>query len=92
MLFVNLRVVTKPILFSIIFHSKIYLRNRLTRQLTAPRLDIYPAPHADRTRDPSLLQRFFELNRTLTIGRRAGVAGGGVEGNGVDMTHQALQA
>ena len=56
-------------------------------QLTAAGGDVYAASHADRARDPSLLQRFFEYDRPLTVCRLAVEACGGVERYGVDMAH-----
>jgi len=69
-----------------------YTKLSRTSQLTASRLDIYPSSHTDRARDPRLLQRFFELDRTLMVGCLTRISNSGVEGYGVDMTHQALKA
>jgi hypothetical protein len=62
-------------------------RNNNPSKLTASRLYIYASPHTDRAWDPCLLQRFFEQDRTLTVCRFTVVARGGVEGDGIDVTH-----
>lgn len=68
--------------------SNVHITNH---QLSTSSLNLSPAPQADRTGDPGLLQNFPERFRPLTRGRLAAVTGGGVEEDDVDMTEQTFQ-
>src|SRR5215216_3311625 len=67
-------------------------QNLTTSQLTAACLDVDAASHADRTRNPRLLECFLKRNRPLTVCCATFVSSGGVEWNGIDVAKQAFEA